>query len=142
MHARGPDPLHGLDRPCYLPLQGSNPGHILHERSQAHGAQLVEKLVSSRGAVWQSPFRQKASGSGGLAALDKDLRALGVRIEGDARFVQHGPDAGYIRLGKAHIKHFEIGPAEIVAAKPDEYENGDAYRTKRGKAPWPETGQA
>ena len=99
------------------PSSARTPRDLLHERGEAHGAQLVEQLVAGIGAARQALLGQQHARLRGLAAAHQHGVALGVDVEGDAGFLQRRADAADVLGIEAGVERLEVGPAQIVAAE-------------------------
>jgi len=124
--AGGLDALHALDGAGDLAFERADPGHLLHEGGEAHGAELIEQLVAGVGARGQALFSEQHAGLRGLADRHQDGGALGADVEGDAGFVEGRADAGDVLGIETGVERLEVRAAQQVASEADRAEHGEA----------------
>ncbi len=135
VHARRLDALHRLDRARKLALEGPRARHLLHERREADGTELVEQLVARVRARRQPLLGEQHAGARGLLARHHHLRALGVDVEPDALFEQRRADAAHVLGVEAGVERLHVGAAQIIAAEPDRDEHSRADDAERRQPP-------
>ena len=133
------DRAHHLDGAGEFALERSQPRHVLHERGEAEGAQLVEQLVADRAAARQALFGQEHARGRGLAGRDEHRGALGVDVEGDARLAQGGADRRDVVASEAGVKRLHGGAAELVAGEAGDGDDREPDQPEREEAPETQT---